>query len=175
MLFTAIWTVLTVIFTLFTAYRYPAGRYIGYVRVGVEVIALISWFVAFITSAIYVGQESCPLVDGVCGSVNLAVAIGTVEAILFLITAPQVASLVFYVHHGLGGGNNENDFVDIRNNDHTDNNGHRNHINVNNTEAYNNTRPMEETKPEKSVGSKPSAEWEPVFQPDNKVYAKMDV
>ncbi|KAL1893013.1 hypothetical protein Sste5346_006694 [Sporothrix stenoceras] len=96
LLFTAIWTVLGVIFGVFTGIRYPIQRSIGYARIVVEVVALVSWFVGFITSAVYVGSNECPLQDGVCGSVNLAVAIGTVEAILFLITAPLTSTQVFY-------------------------------------------------------------------------------
>lgn len=96
LLFTAIWTVLGVIFGVFTGIRYPIQRSIGYARIVIEVVALVSWFVGFITSAVYVGSNACPLEDGVCGSVNLAVAFGTIEAILFLITAPLTSAQVFY-------------------------------------------------------------------------------
>lgn len=95
-MFTAIWTVLGVIFGVFTGIRYPIQRSIGYARIAIEVVALLSWFIGFITSATYVGSNACPLEDGVCGSVNLAVAFSTIEAILFLITAPLTSAHVFY-------------------------------------------------------------------------------
>ncbi|CAK7235405.1 hypothetical protein SBRCBS47491_009282 [Sporothrix bragantina] len=98
LLFTAIWTVLGVIFGVFTGIRFPIERSIYYARIVVEVVALVSWFVGFITSAVYVGSNQCPLQDGVCGSINLAVAVGTIEAILFLITAPLTIAQVFYPH-----------------------------------------------------------------------------
>ncbi|CAK7236846.1 hypothetical protein SCUCBS95973_009748 [Sporothrix curviconia] len=84
MLFTAVWTFLGAIFVLVAGLCYPVHRVVSYGRV------------AFITSAVYVATESCPLEDDVCGSINLAVGFGAIEALLFAVTAPLTTALVFF-------------------------------------------------------------------------------
>ncbi|ERT00999.1 hypothetical protein HMPREF1624_02235 [Sporothrix schenckii ATCC 58251] len=161
LLFTAIWTALGVVFIVFIGIRHPIHSSFGYVRVVFEVVALLSWFIGFIASAAYVGQNDCPLEDGVCGSVNLAIAFGTIEAILFLISAPLTGTQVFYP----GG------FAD-NNNDHTSNNHITDYITY-----RSDIRPVQEKQPDASSTKKESFEWLPVATPSppEKVYGKEGV
>lgn len=144
-MFTALWTFLGVIFGVVAGHRYPVHRSIGYARVFVELVALLSWLVGFIASAVHVGTQSCPLKDGMCGSVNVAVVLGSLETLLFLVTVPLTSTLVFFLH----GSSSSN----ITNNNNA------------------NTRQVKEVEPEKSLQKDLPDEW----QPEEKPYEKEDV
>ncbi|KAH8680717.1 membrane-associating domain-containing protein [Xylariales sp. PMI_506] len=70
LLFCAGWTFLAVIFHLVAGNRFPDHTLIGYVRVGVDAVAVLSWLAGFIAVAINIGSNSCPAEEHGCGPIK---------------------------------------------------------------------------------------------------------
>ncbi|KAL1888291.1 hypothetical protein Sste5346_009683 [Sporothrix stenoceras] len=96
LLFCAAWTILGVIFLLFTGVRLAGHRLIGYARVAVESIALLSWLAGFIAVAVSIGSNGCPAEEsGGCGAITAATVFGALEWLLFVATTVLTVKLVF--------------------------------------------------------------------------------
>ncbi|PWY78332.1 hypothetical protein BO70DRAFT_363214 [Aspergillus heteromorphus CBS 117.55] len=95
LLFCAGWTFLGGIFLLIAGIRSADQRWIGYIRVAVEAVALLSWLAGFMAVAINIGSNACPAEENGCGSLKAATVFGAVEWLLFVITTTLTVKLVF--------------------------------------------------------------------------------
>ena len=95
LLFCAGWTFLGVIFLLVTGIRFAEHVLIGYIRVAVETVALLSWLAGFLAVAVSIGGNSCPAVENHCRSLKAAAVFGALEWLLFVVTATVTIKFVF--------------------------------------------------------------------------------
>lgn len=95
LMFCAGWTFLGVIFLLIARVRFADQILIGYIRVAVEAVALLSWLAGFIAVAVNIGSNACPAEENGCGSLKAATAFGALEWLLFVITTTLTIQLVF--------------------------------------------------------------------------------
>ncbi|KAJ5218762.1 marvel domain-containing protein [Penicillium cinerascens] len=95
LMFCAGWTFLGVIFLLIAGNRFADHRLIGYIRVAVEAVALLSWTAGFIASAINIGTNACPAQENHCRAITAATVFGALEMLLFVITTTLTFKLVF--------------------------------------------------------------------------------
>lgn len=93
LMFCAGWTFLAVIFLLIAGTGFADRALIGYIRVAVEAVALLSWFAGFIAVAVEIGTDVCPA--GSCGALQAATVFGAFEWLLFMITTTLTTMLVF--------------------------------------------------------------------------------
>ncbi|KPM42156.1 hypothetical protein AK830_g4431 [Neonectria ditissima] len=95
LMFCAGWTVLGVIFLLVARNRFADHVLIGYIRVAVEAVALLSWLAGFIAVAVNIGSSACPIEESGCGSLKAATVFGALEWLLFVITTILTTRIVF--------------------------------------------------------------------------------
>ncbi|KAJ5768727.1 marvel domain-containing protein [Penicillium odoratum] len=95
LMFCAGWTFLDVIFVLVAGIRFADHTLIGYVRVGAEAVALLSWLAGFIAVAINIGSNGCPAEENRCGLLKVATIFGALEWLLFAITTTLTFKIVF--------------------------------------------------------------------------------
>ncbi len=99
LLFCAAWTCLGVIFLLVAGVIFAGHALIGYIRVAVEAVALLSWLAGFIAVAVNIGSSTCPTEENGCGSLKAAVVLGALEWLLFVVTTVQSIKLVLHSTH----------------------------------------------------------------------------
>lgn len=95
LMFCAAWTVLGVIFLLIAGIRFADHVLLGYVRVGVEAVALLSWLAGFVAVAVNIGSNACPAEENGCGTLKAATVFGALEWLLFVVTTTMTVKLVF--------------------------------------------------------------------------------
>ncbi|KAL2429981.1 hypothetical protein ABEF95_013662 [Exophiala dermatitidis] len=95
LMFCAAWSLPGVIFVIVAGIMFGDHTLIGYIRVAVEVVALLSWFAGFIAVAVSIGSNACPAEEHGCGSLEAAIVFGALEWLLFTITTIQTIKLVF--------------------------------------------------------------------------------
>ncbi|QSS63246.1 MARVEL domain-containing protein [Histoplasma capsulatum] len=66
---------------------------IGYIRVAVEAVAVLSWLAGFITMAVQIATDTCSTGISSCGLLKVATVYGAFEWLLFMITAAQTVIL----------------------------------------------------------------------------------
>ncbi|KAK9235996.1 hypothetical protein V1525DRAFT_408207 [Lipomyces kononenkoae] len=94
-MFCVAWTCLGVIFLLIAGISFADHALIGYIRVAVEAVALLSWLAGFIAVAVNIGSNACPAEENGCGSLKAATVFGALEWLLFVITTILTIKLVF--------------------------------------------------------------------------------
>ncbi|EEA22135.1 hypothetical protein TMatcc_008437 [Talaromyces marneffei ATCC 18224] len=95
LLFCAVWTLLIVIFHLIAGIYFADRALIGYIRVGVEAVAVLSWLAGFIAVAIQIPTGTCSEEKNSCALLKAATVFGACEWLLFMFTATQTFKLVF--------------------------------------------------------------------------------
>ena len=95
LMFCAAWTVLIVIFHLIARISFVDHPLIGYIRVAVEAVAVLSWFAGFIAVAVQISTDTCSAGKNSCGSLKAATVFGAFEWLLFMVTAALTVMLVF--------------------------------------------------------------------------------
>ncbi|KAF7552280.1 hypothetical protein G7Z17_g4435 [Cylindrodendrum hubeiense] len=95
LMFCAAWTFLGVIFLLIAGISFADHAVIGYIRVAVEAVALLSWLAGFIAVAVEIGSNTCPAEENSCGILKAATVFGALEWLLFVITTILTIKLVF--------------------------------------------------------------------------------
>ena len=90
LMFCAGWTILVVVFQLVAGNALTDRPLVGYVRVAVEVVALLSWLASWISVAISIGTMSC---TRGCGALKTATVFGAIEWLLFMVTTFLAISL----------------------------------------------------------------------------------
>lgn len=95
LMFCAAWTLLGVIFLLIAGISFADHALIGYIRVAVEAVALLSWLAGFIAVGVNIGSNACPAEENGCGSLKAATVFGALEWLLFVITTILTIKLVF--------------------------------------------------------------------------------
>ncbi|KEF56278.1 uncharacterized protein A1O9_07859 [Exophiala aquamarina CBS 119918] len=88
-------TFLAVIFLLIAGISCADHALIGYIRVAVEAVALLSWLAGFIAVAVNIGTNACPAEEDNCGSIKAATFFGALEWLLFVITTTLTTKFVF--------------------------------------------------------------------------------
>ena len=94
-MFCALWTLLGVIFILVTGARLADRALLGYILVGVEAVAVLSWLAGFIATAANISSDTCPY-RGSCGTIAAATAFGAFEWLLFVVTAYMTVRTVLF-------------------------------------------------------------------------------
>lgn len=94
LLFCASWTVLIIIFHLIAETSFADRALIGYIRVAVEAVAVLSWLAGFIAVAVQIATDTCSTGKSSCGLLKVATVFGAFEWLLFMITAAQTVILV---------------------------------------------------------------------------------
>ncbi|RDW89524.1 hypothetical protein BP6252_01556 [Coleophoma cylindrospora] len=95
LMFCAGWTVLTVAFHLIAGIRFADRALMGYLRVAVEAVAVLSWLAGFIAVAVQISTETCSAGKNSCGLLTAATVFGALEWLLFIVTAARTVMLVF--------------------------------------------------------------------------------
>jgi hypothetical protein len=95
LMFCAGWTVLIVIFHLIAGISFADRALIGYIRVAVEAVAVLSWLAGFIAVAVQISTNTCSAGKNSCGSLKAATVFGAFEWRLFMITTAMTVMLVF--------------------------------------------------------------------------------
>ncbi|KAG0652974.1 hypothetical protein D0Z07_0272 [Hyphodiscus hymeniophilus] len=95
LMFCAAWTVLIVIFHFIVGISFADHALIGYVRVAVEAVAVLSWLAGFIAVAVQISTHTCSSGKNSCGSLKAATVFGAFEWLLFMVTAASTVMLVF--------------------------------------------------------------------------------
>lgn len=95
LMFCAGWTVLIVIFHFIAGISFADRSLIGYIRVAVEAVAVLSWLAGFIAVAIQISTDTCSVGKNSCGPLKAATVFGAFEWLLFMVTAAQTVMLVF--------------------------------------------------------------------------------
>ena len=95
LMFCAGWTFLGVIFRLIAGISSADHALIGYIRIAVESVALLSWLAGFVAVAANVGTNQCPIEENRCGSIKAATVFGALEWLLFVVTTILTIKLVF--------------------------------------------------------------------------------
>ncbi|KAL6886029.1 marvel domain-containing protein [Trichoderma evansii] len=95
LMFCAAWTFVVVIFH-FVEPGFASHPMTGYVRIGAEAVAVLSWFAGFIAVAVNVSTtNACASGQNSCSELKAAAAFGAFEWLLFMITAtPAVLSFI---------------------------------------------------------------------------------
>lgn len=94
-MFCAAWTVLIVILHLIVGISFADCALIGYIRVAVEAVAVLSWLAGFIAVAVQISTDTCSAGKSSCGSLKAATVFGAFEWLLFMVTAALTVMLVF--------------------------------------------------------------------------------
>jgi hypothetical protein len=94
LLFCAAWTILVVIFALLAGSVIPDRAFVGYIRVAVELVAVLSWFAGWIAVAVNIGTGACEEGYVACGALKAATVFGAMEWLLFMGTAYLTTSFV---------------------------------------------------------------------------------
>ncbi|KFY23149.1 hypothetical protein V493_06050 [Pseudogymnoascus sp. VKM F-4281 (FW-2241)] len=95
LMFCAAWTVLIVIFHLIAGISFADRALIGYIRVAVEAVAVLSWLAGFIAVAVQISTDTCSAGKNSCGSLKAATVFGAFEWLLFVVTAALTVMHVF--------------------------------------------------------------------------------
>lgn len=95
LMFCAAWTVLIVIFHFIAGISFADRALIGYTRVAVEAVAVLSWLAGFIAVAVQISTDTCSAGRNSCGSLKAATVFGAFEWLLFIVTAALTVMLVF--------------------------------------------------------------------------------
>lgn len=95
LMFCAGWTFLMILFVLIAGIRIPNHVLIGYVRAGVETVALLSWLAGFIAVAINIGASDCSEGNSRCGLLKAATVFGALEWVLSMITTIPTLIVLF--------------------------------------------------------------------------------
>lgn len=93
MLFCAAWNILVVIFQLVSGSIVGERPLISYIRVSVEMVAVLSWFAGWIAAAANIGSSACSEGRGSCGAVKAGTAFGALAWLLFVFTTAMTISL----------------------------------------------------------------------------------
>ncbi|USP81241.1 uncharacterized protein yc1106_08515 [Curvularia clavata] len=96
LIFCAGWTVLVVIFYYVAEKALTRHLWVGYIRIAVEAIALLSWFAGWIAVAVNIGTGACADSYVSCGALKAATVFGAFEWLLFMVTAFFTVSWFFY-------------------------------------------------------------------------------
>lgn len=94
LVFCGAWTVLGVVYLLFAGNR--DGKWIGYSRVVVELVAVLSWFGGFIAVAVNIPSDTCKEADDRCATLAAATAFGALDWLLFAVTSALTIKAVFF-------------------------------------------------------------------------------
>ncbi|OAA59534.1 MARVEL-like domain protein [Niveomyces insectorum RCEF 264] len=94
LLFCVAWTLLGVVFLVVAGVRFVDHVWIGYLRVAVEAVALLSWLAGFIAVAVNIGSSACPPEENHCGLLKAATVFGGLEFLLFAVTTSTTVQLV---------------------------------------------------------------------------------
>ena len=78
MLFTSIWTLLTVAFLVLTPTHFPALAH-KYIILAAEALCMIFWFAAWVAVAALWGDLRCGSHGGTCGAGTAAIVFGAIE------------------------------------------------------------------------------------------------
>ena len=70
-------------------------RLIGFIRLAIEAVALLSWFAGFVAVAVNIGTGICQAGNASCRSLEAATIFGASEWLLFMITTALTSMLVF--------------------------------------------------------------------------------
>lgn len=95
LMFCAGWTVLLVIFHLITGIAFADRPLIGYIRVAIEAVAVLSWLAGFIAVAVQISTDTCSAGGKSCRLLEAATVFGAFEWLLFMVTAALTATPVF--------------------------------------------------------------------------------
>jgi hypothetical protein len=97
LLFCAGWTVLGVVFLVVAGVHWAEHRLVGYLRVAVEAVALLSWLAGFVAVAVNIGTNSdvCQAEAHGCSAITAAAVFGGLEWLLFAATTVFTVKLVF--------------------------------------------------------------------------------
>lgn len=95
LMFCAAWTVLIVIFHLISGISFADRAFIGYIRVTVEAVAVLSWLAGFIAVAVQISTDTCSAGKSSCGSLKAATVFGAFEWLFFMVTAALTVMLFF--------------------------------------------------------------------------------
>ncbi|KFZ08651.1 hypothetical protein V502_09240 [Pseudogymnoascus sp. VKM F-4520 (FW-2644)] len=95
LMFCAGWTVIIVIFDLISRTRFADRALIGYIRVAVEAVAVLSWLAGFIAVAVQISGGACSVGESSCGPLKAATVFGAFEWLLFMATAALTVMSVF--------------------------------------------------------------------------------
>lgn len=95
LMFCAAWTVLTVIFHFIARISFADRALIGYIRIAVEAVAVLSWLAGFIAVAVQISTNTCSVGKNSCGSLKAATVFGAFEWLLFMATAALAVIPVF--------------------------------------------------------------------------------
>ncbi|KAJ5626190.1 hypothetical protein N7510_002499 [Penicillium lagena] len=95
LMFCAGWTVLIVIFHLIAGISFADRALLGYIRVAVEAVAVLSWLAGFIAVAVQISTDTCSTGKSSCGLLKAATVFGAIEWLLFMVTAALTTMLVF--------------------------------------------------------------------------------
>ncbi|KAJ5802708.1 uncharacterized protein N7503_005158 [Penicillium pulvis] len=87
LLFCAALTVVIVIFYSITGIILADSVWIGYVRVALEAVAVLSWLAGFIAVAVQISNDTCATGNSSCGLLEAATVFGALEWLLFMVTA----------------------------------------------------------------------------------------
>ncbi|CAG5163218.1 uncharacterized protein ALTATR162_LOCUS6386 [Alternaria atra] len=93
LLFCAAWTILVVIFQLVSGGTFGEHPLIGYIRVGVEIVAVLSWFAGWIAAAANIGTSACSADHGSCSAIKAGTAFAALTWLLFMFTTAMTISL----------------------------------------------------------------------------------
>ena len=69
--------------------------WVGYIRVGVDAVAVLSWLAGFIAVAVQIATDTCSSGKSSCALLKAATVFGAFEWLLFMVTAAQTLMLVF--------------------------------------------------------------------------------
>jgi len=94
MLFTSIWTLLTVAFLILTPARFPALAH-KYIILAAEALCMIFWFAAWVAVAALWGDLRCGSNGGACGAGTAAIVFGALEWLTFVATTVMAALHVY--------------------------------------------------------------------------------
>lgn len=87
LIFCAAWTVLVVVFHYVAEKAVVDRPLVGYIRIAVEAVALLSWFAGWIAVAVNIRTGACAEGYVSCGALKAATFFGAVEWLLFMVTA----------------------------------------------------------------------------------------
>jgi hypothetical protein len=93
LMFCAGWTILVVIFQTVTRDSFADRPLFSYVRVGAELLAVLSWFAGWIAVAVNIGTAACLQGYMSCSALKAAAVFGAVEWLLFTVTGILAISL----------------------------------------------------------------------------------
>ncbi|OKL55538.1 hypothetical protein UA08_09238 [Talaromyces atroroseus] len=96
LMFCAAWTVLVIIFHLIAARSFTDRAWMGYIRVAVEAVAVLSWLAGFIAVAVQISTYTCSAGQNSCALLKAATVFGAFEWLLFMLTTALTVMLVFF-------------------------------------------------------------------------------